>query len=102
MQHIMKKNLLPLKDFKTLKNKSYNYMISISKNVYIDKLDDKVNKCSNTYHSTIKMMLVNVECGTYVVFNKENDKEDPKFKVGDHVRILKYKKIFAKHYVSNC
>ena len=48
------------------------------------------------------MMLVNVECSTCVVFNKENDKEDPKFKVGDHVRILKYKKIFAKHYVSNC
>ena len=102
MQHIMKKNLLPLKDFKTLKNKSYNYMTSISKNVYIDKLDDKVNKCNNTYHITIKMMLVNVECSPYVVFNKENYKEDPKFKVGDHVRILKYKIFFAKHYVSNC
>ena len=77
-------------------------MTSISKNVYIDKLDDKVNKCNNTYHITIKMMLVNVECSPYVVFNKENYKEDPKFKVGDHVRILKYKIFFAKHYVSNC
>ena len=73
MQHIMKKNLLSLKDFKTSKNKSYNYMTPISKNLYTDKLDDKVNKCNNTYHSTIKMMLVNVEFSTYVVFNKQND-----------------------------
>ena len=98
----MKKNLLSLKDFKILKNKSYNYMTSISKHLYTDKLDDKVNKCNNKHHNTIKMMLVNVECSTYVVFNKQNDQEDPKFKVGDHVRILKYKKRFAKHYVSNC
>ena len=69
----MKKNLLSLKDFKTSKNKSYNYMTPISKNLYTDKLDDKVNKCNNTYHSTIKMMLVNVEFSTYVVFNKQND-----------------------------
>ena len=48
-------------------------MTPISKNLYTDKLDDKVNKCNNTYHSTIKMMLVNVEFSTYVVFNKQND-----------------------------
>ena len=40
---------------KTLKNKIYKYMTSISQNVYIDKLDDIVNKYNNTYHSTIKM-----------------------------------------------
>ena len=40
---------------KTLKNKIYNYMTSISKNVYIDKLDDIVNQSNDTYHSTMKM-----------------------------------------------
>ena len=40
---------------RTLKNKIYKYMISVSKNVYIDKLDDIVNKYNNTYHSTIKI-----------------------------------------------
>ena len=40
---------------RTLKNEIYKYMTSVSKNVYIDKLDDKVNKNNNTYDSTIKM-----------------------------------------------
>ena len=37
---------------RNLKNKVY--MVSISTNVYIDKLDDIINKYNNTYHSTIK------------------------------------------------
>ena len=68
--------------FRTLKNK-------ISKNVYIDKLDDIVNKYNNTYHRTIKMKLVDVKSNTYIYFNEENKKEGPKFKVGDYVRISK-------------
>ena len=62
-------------------------MTSISKNVYIDKLDDIVNKYHNTYHSTIKMKLVDINPSMYIEFNKENNKEGPKFKVGDHVRL---------------
>ena len=61
-----------------------------------DKLDDIVNKYSNTYHSTVKMKPVDVRPSTYIVFNKENNKEDPKIEVGDHIRILKYKNSFAK------
>ena len=71
-------------------NKNYKYMTSISKDVYIDKLDkldDIVNKYNNTYHSTIKMKPVDVKSSTYIDFNKDNNKEDPKFKVDDHVRI---------------
>ena len=49
---------------KVLKNKIYKYMTSMLKNVYIDKLDDTVNKCSNTYHSAIKMKLVDVKSRT--------------------------------------
>ena len=53
----------------------------------IDKLDHIVNKFNNTYHSTIKMKPIDVTSSTYIDFNKENNKEDPKFEVGDYVRI---------------
>ena len=70
------------------------------KNVYIDKLDDIVNKY-NTQHRTIKMKPVDVKSKTYVIFVVENNDEDPKFKVGDHVRISKYNNVFVKSYVPN-
>ena len=54
-------------------------MTSVSKKVYIDKLDDIVNKFSNTYEITIKMKHADVELSTYIDFIKENYKEDPKF-----------------------
>ena len=76
-------------------------MTSISKNMYIDKLADIVNKYNNTYHSTIKMEPVGVKSSTYIDFNKENNKEDLKFEIGDHVRILQYKHHFAKKYVAD-
>ena len=63
--------------------------------MYIDKLDDMVNKCNNTYHSTIKMKPVDVIPSTYIDSSKEIDDEDLKFKMGDIVRISKYKNIFA-------
>ena len=71
-------------------------MTSISKNVYIDKLDDIVNEYNNTYHRTIKMKPIDVKDNTYIDFGKEVNDNDPKFKVGDHVRRSKYKNIFAK------
>ena len=93
----MKGNLLLLKDLlEPYKNKSYKYMTPVSKNVHIDKLDDIVNKYNNTYHSKIKMKPFDVKSNTYIDFNKENNEEDPKFEDGDHVRISKYKNIFAK------
>ena len=81
---------------RTLKNKIYKYMTSISKNVYIDKLDDIVKKYNNTYHTSIKMKPVDVKSNTYIDFKKEVNDKNPKFKVGDQVRISKYKNIFAK------
>ena len=74
--------------------------MSISKNMYIDKLHDIINKYNNTYHNTTKMKPLDVK-STYIDFNKENNKEDLKFKVGDHVRISKYRNIFAKSYLPN-
>ena len=86
---------------RTLKTKIYKYMTSVSKNVYIDKLDDIVNEYNNTYHRTIKMKPVDVKDNTYIDFKKDVNDKDPKFKVGDHVRISKYKNIFAKEYTPN-
>ena len=76
-------------------------MTSISKNVYIDKLDDIVKKYNNTYHTSIKMKPVDVKDNTYIDFKKESNDKNPKFKVGDHVRISKYKNIFTKGYMPN-
>ena len=76
-------------------------MTAISKNVYINKLYDIVNEYNNTYHRTIKMKPVDVKDNTYIDFKKEVNDKDPKFKVGNHVRISKYKNIFAKGYTPN-
>ena len=69
--------------------------------MYIDKLDDIVNGYNNIYHRTIKMKPVDVKYNTYIDLEKEVNYKDPKFKVGDHVRISKYKNIFAKGYTPN-
>ena len=72
---------------KTLKNKIYKYMTSISKNVYTGKLGDIVNKNNNTCHSTIKMKPVDIKSNTYINSSKNINDKDPKFKIGDILRI---------------
>ena len=99
--HKEKKYAVADRFMRTLKNKVYKYMTSVSKNTYIDKLDDIVNKCNNAYHSTIKMKPVDVKLSTYIDFGIENNDKDTKLKVGYHVRISKYKNIFAKAYIPN-
>ena len=86
---------------RTLKNKIYKYVTAVAKNVYIDKLDDIVNEYNKTYHKTIKMKPIKVKDNTYMDSIKEVNDKDSKFKVGDHVRISKYKNIFAKGYTPN-
>ena len=81
---------------RTLKTKIYKYMTSVSKNVYIDKLDNIVDEYNNTCHRTIKIKPVDVKDNTYFDFNKEVNDKDPKFKVGNHVRISKYKNTLLK------
>ena len=76
-------------------------MTSVSKNMYLDKLNDIVNEYNNTYHRTIKMNPIDVKDNTDIDFNKEVHGKDPKFKVDDHVRISKYKNIFAERYAPN-
>ena len=95
------KSVVAERFIRTLKSKIYKYMTSISKNVYIDKLDDIVNEYNNTYHTTIKMKPIDVKDNTYINTSKKIIYKDPKFKVGDRVRISKYKSIFAKGYIPN-
>ena len=76
-------------------------MTSVSKKLYIDKLDDIVNEYNNKYHKTIKMKPVDVKDNAYFDFNKEVNDKDSKLKIGDHVAISKYNNIFAKGYAPN-
>ena len=84
------KSVIAERFIRTLKNKIYKYTTSISKNVFIDKLGDIVNKYNNTYHSTIKMRCFDVKLSTYIDFDKKNNEKDPKFKIGDIVRNRRY------------
>ena len=95
------KSVVAERVIRTLKTKIYKYMTLVSKNVYIDKLYDIVYEYNNTYHRAIKMKPVDVKDDTYIDFLKKVNDRDPKFKVGDHVRISKYKNVFAKGYTPN-
>ena len=87
---------------RTPKNKIFKHMTAISKYVYCDVLDDIVNKYINTVHRSIKKKPIDITFDSYAEYNKDSDKIEPKFKVGDRARISKYKNIFAKGYTQNC
>ena len=89
------KSVVPERFIRTLKSKIYKYMTSVSRNVYVNKLDDIVREYDNAYHRTIKMKPVDVKDNTYVDSKKEVNDKDPKFKGGDPVTISKYKKYFC-------
>ena len=76
-------------------------MTAVSSNVCPDKLDEIVNEYNNTYHITINMKPVDVKDNAYIDSSKEFNDKDPKFKVGDHLRISKCKNTFVKGYSSN-
>ena len=95
------KSVVLAKFIRTLKNKMYKYMTPVSKNLYIDNIDDTVHKNNNKYHRTIKVKPVDVKSSTYIDSSEGINDEDPKFNIGDIVRISKYKNTFAKSYVPN-
>ena len=76
-------------------------MTLVSKNAYIDKLNDIMGEHDNTYHRTIKMKPIDVKDNKYIDSKKEVNDRDPKFEFGYHVKISKYKNIFAKGYTPN-
>ena len=95
------KSVVTERFIRTLKNKIFKHMAAVSKNVYLDVLDNIVNKCNNKVHRAIKMKPIDVTSDSYAEYNEDSNEKDPKFKVGDHVRISKYKNIFAKGYLQN-
>ena len=95
------KSVVAERFIRTLKNKIFKHMTAISKNVYFDVLDDIVDKYNNTVHRSIKMKPIDGSSNSYAEYNEDSNKKDPKFKVGDHARISKYKNIFAKVYTPN-
>ena len=90
-----------IQHIRTLKNKIFKHMTAVSKNVYFNVLDDIVNEYNNTVYRIMKMKLTDVTSDSYAEYNEDSNEKDPKFKVGDHVRISKYKNIFAKGYTQN-
>ena len=95
------KSVVAKKFIRTLKKKPFKHMTAVSKNVYFDVLDDIVNKRNNTVHRVIKIKPVDVTSDFYAEYDEDSHEKDPKSKVGDHVRISKYKDIFAKGYTAN-
>ena len=88
------KPVVPEKFIKIFKNKIFKHMTAVSKNVYFDVLD-LVDKYNNAFHRTIKMKPVDVNSDSYTEYNVGSNEKDPKFKVGDHMRISKYTNISA-------
>ena len=86
---------------RTLENKIYKHMTTVGKNIHFNVLDDIVDKYNNPWHSSIKMKPKDVTDSSFAEYSEDFDKKDPKFKVGDHVRISKYKHIFANGYTPN-
>ena len=86
---------------KNLKNKVYKCVTAVSKKFYFDVLDDFVKNYYNTFHRTIGIKSIDVKSDSYAEQNVDFHEKDPEFKVGDHVRISKYKNIFAKGYTPN-
>ena len=86
---------------RVLKNKIYKHMTLVSKNVYYCVLDDIIDMYNNTYHRTTEMKPIDVKHDSFAEYNEKSNEKDPKFKIGDHVRISKYKNIFAKGYNPN-
>ena len=71
-------------------------MTAVSKNIYFDVSNDIVDKYNSTYHRTIKMKPIDIKYDFYAECNVGSNNKDPKFKIGDHVRISKHQNIFAK------
>ena len=90
-----RKSVVAERFIRILKNKIYKHMRAISKNVYFDVLDGIVDKY-NTYHRTIKIKPIDVKGNYFAGYNEESNERDPKFKVGDHVRISKFKVYLLK------
>ena len=95
------KSVVAERFIRMLKNKIFKHMTAISKSVYLNVLDDIVNKYNNADHRTIKIKPIDVTSDSYAKYDKDSYVTKPKLKFGDNVRISKYRNIFAKGYTEN-
>ena len=95
------KSVVTERFIKTLKNKIFKHITAVSKNVYFDVLDDTVDNNNNTFHRIIEMKPIDVKSDCYAEYNVDSNEKDPKFKVDDHIRLLRKKNVFAKGYTPN-
>ena len=95
------KSVVAERFIRTLNNKIYKHMTTVSKNVYFDVLDDLVDEYNKTFDRTIKMKPKDIKSNCYAKYNEDSTQKDPKFQVDDHFRISKYKNIFTKEYSPN-
>ena len=95
------KSVVTERFIRTLKNKIFEYTRAVSKNIYFDVLGDIIDKYDNTVDKTIKMKPIDVTSDSYAEYNEDSNVTKPKLKVGDFVRISKYKSIFVKGYTQN-
>ena len=95
------KSIVAERFIRILKNKIYKHMTAVPKNLYFDVLNDIVSEYNNTYHKIIKMKPVDVKSDSFAEYIEKSNEKDPKFKVGDNVKIAKYKNVFAKGYAPN-
>ena len=95
------KSVVAERFIRTLKKNIFKHMTAFSKNIYFDVLDDIVNKYNNTVHNTIQIKPIDVISDFYTEYNEDSNETKPKFNIGVHVRISKYKKIFAKGYTQD-
>ena len=95
------KSVVAERFIRMLKNKIFKHMTAISKSVYLNVLDDIVNKYKNADHKTIKIKPIDVTSDSYAKYDKDSYVTKLKLKFGDNVRISKYRNIFAKGYTEN-
>ena len=95
------KSVIAERFIRILKSKIDKHMTAVTRNVYYDVVDDIVKKYNNTYHSSIKMKPIDVKDDSFAEYNEESNEKDPKFKIGDYVRISRHINIFAKGYTPN-
>ena len=96
------KSVVAEKFIKNLKNKIFKHMTAVSKNVWFDVLGDIVDDCNNTFHRIIGMKPIDIKSDSCADYNVSSNENDPKFKVGDHVRISKHKNILLKDILLIC
>lgn len=89
------KSVVLEKFIRTLRNKICRHMAAVPKNVHINKPDEIVHKYNNTYHNTISMKPVDFNSGIYFKYDVDHNGKGPKFRVGNHVKMSKYKSFFA-------